>query len=161
MLTFEVRLVLRVVERDRARRRVHVLPLCAVDVSLGLLGLHLRAPLDLELGDVEAVHVVHVRVEAARERELVRERLAAVAREAGHAELEPGLDEAHVRPLAERVVDDGLVLVDGDGAGRVDEEAARLGVCLDAVDRAEDELLLEMREEREVALRLDVGCVCE
>lgn len=142
-LTLEIRLVLVRVERDWGAIHLRV---DTVRVRARLRGLDLRAALDLELRDVETVHVVHVRVEAARQAQLVAERLPAVAREARAPELEPGVDELYVRPLAECVVDHRLVLVNGHGARRVDEETARLRICLDAVDRAQDELFLEVRK---------------
>ena len=158
-LTFEEGLVLSGVEREflaprdvicinavRVHRRSF-----AIVIGLGRL---LRAPLDFKLGDKETVHVVHVWIDPPREVELVREDLAAVAREAGHTEPEFSVDEANVGPLAERVVHNGLVFVDHDGAGRVDEIPTRLRVCLDTVDRAQDELLLKVSEEREVAFGL-------
>lgn len=83
--------------------------------------------------------------------------LAAEASKALATELEASLDELDIGPLAEGVINDGLVLVDRDGAGRVDEVAARRRVRVDRVDRAEDELLLDVREEVEVALGLRKG----
>ena len=115
------------------------------------------ALLDLELGHEEAVHVVDVRVEAAREADARVERLPAEARVRGAPELEPGVDELDVRALAQRVVDHRLVLVDSDGAGRVDNVAAGLRVRRDAVERAEDELLLQVCQEGKVALGLREG----
>lgn len=72
--------------------------------------------------------------------------LAAVTLEAGHTELEAGLDELDVRSLAQRVVDDGLVFVDGNRACRVDEVTTGLAVGLYAVNSAENELLLQVGE---------------
>lgn len=86
-----------------------------------------------------------MRVEAARELNTWVEDLTAEAREPLAAECESGVEQLHVRPFAQHVVDDGLVLVDGDGACRVDDDpwgSGRGGG--NAVDCAEDELLLEM-----------------
>lgn len=51
--------------------------------------------------------------------------LASEAAEALSAELQTGLDELDVWSLAKGVIDDGLILVDGDGARRVDDVTAR------------------------------------
>jgi hypothetical protein len=58
--------------------------------------------------------VVDVRPVAPGELHLTAKVLAAEARKALATELEAGLDELDVWPLAEGVVDDSLVLVDGD-----------------------------------------------
>jgi len=48
--------------------------------------------------------------------------------------------------LLEGVVDDPFVLLDGDGASRIDDDATRLGIGIDAVNRGQEELLLEVSE---------------
>lgn len=112
----------------------------------------------LKLGDEEPVHVVHVGVEAAGEVHVLAKLLAAEPLEALLAEREAGLDELDVRALAQRVGDDRLVLLGRDRARRVDDKPAPGGrVGRDRVDRAEHELLLEVREERKVALGLECG----
>ena len=88
-----------------------------------------------------------MRVEPARELDALAELLAAEALEALLAERQARVDELDVRALAERVRDDGLVLLGRHRAGRVDDGAARL----DRVDGAQEELLLEVPEEHEVA----------
>lgn len=69
-------------------------------------------------------------------------------------EFEPGLDESHVGPFSQCVVDHRLVFVHGDGTCGIDDVAACFGVGIDAVDRAEDELFLEVGEEGEVSFGL-------
>ena len=76
--------------------------------------------------------------------------LAAEALEPFAAERQTGVDELDMRAFPERVRHDRLVLVRHDGAGRVDNVTASLG----RVDRAEEELLLQVREEHKVALSL-------
>lgn len=70
------------------------------------------------------------------------------------SELESGLDELNVGSLPEGVVDDGLVLIDSNGARRVDDVASGGRVGVDRVDGAEEELLLKVGEEVEVSLGL-------
>ena len=91
-----------------------------------------------------------MREEATSERERGAVVVTAERLEAGRAEIETSLDQLDVRPLAQRVRDDGLVLLDCDGAGRVDDVATGGA----RVDRGEDQLLLQVREQREVACGL-------
>lgn len=80
--------------------------------------------------------------------------LAHVAGEAFLAEHEPRVNKLDIGPLGQGVLDDRLVLVDRDRAGRVDDEAASAGRVVCTVDGAEEELLLQVGESEEVALRL-------
>ena len=98
-----------------------------------------------------------VRIEPASQLHILAELLAAERLEALLAESETRLDELDVWSLAESIGDNRLVLLSGDTAGGVDDVASLLGVRGDGVDGAEDELLLEMREEGEVALGLTEG----
>lgn len=97
---------------------------------------------------------MHVGIEPPRQVHVLAKLLAAEALEPFLAEHQARLDELRVRALAEGVRDDGFVLLGRDAAGRVDDEPARRGRGRDGVDRAEDELLLEVREQGEVALGL-------
>lgn len=89
----------------------------------------------------------------------IMEHLALESSETLHTKFQTRRHEPHVWPLAQSIVDDGLVLVHRDRAGRVDDVAARGRVGRDGIDGAEDELFLEMREELEVALGLRVSFV--
>lgn len=120
----------------------------------GRAGLGRRGANLLEFGDEEAVYVVAVGVVAAGEAHAGVEGLAAEAGEAFLPEGEVGLDELDVGPALEGVLDDGLILLDCDGTGRVHDVAARLGVVGDGVDCGEDQLLLDVRQLHEVELRL-------
>lgn len=91
-----------------------------------LAGSRLRALLHAELGDKEPIHVVHVRVESARQADARVEGLASVAGEALHAELEARTDELDIGALSERVIHDGLVFVDCDRTGGVNEVSSCL-----------------------------------
>lgn len=77
-----------------------------------------------------------------------------VTLEPRRTERQARLDNLGVRSLAEGVGDDGFVLLRHDGAGRVDDVTSRRRVGRDRVDSAQNELLLEVREEGKVALRL-------
>ena len=46
--------------------------------------------------------------------------------------------------LHARVVDNALILLDGDGAGGVDNDATRRRVRVAAVDRGQQQLLLQV-----------------
>ena len=79
--------------------------------------------------------------------------LAAVRGEPGSAKLEAGGDELHVA-LFEDVIEHHLVLLDGDGAGGVDDVPARLGVGVATVDGGDEQLLLKVRALVDVSLAL-------
>lgn len=98
--------------------------------------------------------VVDVRPVSSSELHLASKVLAPERGESLSTELESSLDELDVGSLSEGVVDNGLVLVNRDGAGRVDEVTSRRRVGVDRVDGAEDELLLEVGEQVEVSLGL-------
>jgi hypothetical protein len=108
----------------------------------------------LELGNVEAIHVVNMRIEPPRQMHILAKLLATEALEALLAERQSRLDELDVRTFPQSVSDDRFVLLGRDAAGRVDDVASFLRVGGDRVDGAEDELLLEVGEEGEVALGL-------
>jgi hypothetical protein len=59
-----------------------------------------------------------------------------------------------MRSFPQSVIHDGLVLVDGDGTGRVDNVTAGGGVGVDRVEGAQDELFLQVGEEMEVSVGL-------
>jgi hypothetical protein len=110
---------------------------------------------NLDLADVEPIRVLTMRCEPPRQLHPLTKLLPPVTLESRRTERQARLDDLGVRSLAESVRDDGLVLFRHDGAGRVDDVASRRGVGRDRVDGAEDELLLEVREEGKVALRLE------
>lgn len=98
---------------------------------------------------------MHMREEAPRQLQARVERAPAEAREALTPKGKSGGEQAHMRALAQGIVDDSFVLVDGDGAGGVDDDARGGGRGRgNAVERAEDELFLEVGEEDEVASAL-------
>lgn len=80
--------------------------------------------------------------------------LPSVSRETLLPEFEPGINELNVRSFSEGVVDDCLVLVNGYGAGGVNDISSRFGIWIYAIDCAKDELFLEVREEREISVGL-------
>lgn len=98
--------------------------------------------------------IVDVREVPPRQLHLGPKVLSPEARESLPSKLQPGLDKLDVGALAESVVDDSLVLVDGDGASGVDDVAARRGVGVDRVNGAEEKLLLEVGEKMEITLGL-------
>jgi hypothetical protein len=151
--TFDVNLVFLLVERKLGASPSRDLLLVRHLLVLARRRL-LRPLLHLELGDKEPVHVVHVWVEPPCQAHRRVELLASVALEPRHAELEPGLDELDIRPLAQCVVHDSFVFVDRDGARRVYEVSARLGLGRNAVNGAENQLFLQVGEEGKVALAL-------
>jgi hypothetical protein len=75
-----------------------------------------------------------------------------------HTKFETGGYKPYIGPFPEGIVHDRFVLVDSNGAGRVDDISACSRVWGDRVECAEDELFLEVREELEVALSLKVSC---
>ena len=109
---------------------------------------------NLELGDVETVHVVHVRVEPSRELDPLSKLLAAERLKPFLSERQSRLNELDMRSLAERVRHDGLVLLGRDRTRRVDDETSLLRVGRHRVDRTENKLLLEVRQKDEIAVRL-------
>jgi hypothetical protein len=65
-------------------------------------------------------------------------RIKLLASEAGEALLskwDVGVDETNVGTLVQGVLHDGLVLFDGDGAGRIADVATGLGVVRVAIER--------------------------
>ncbi|GKT87051.1 hypothetical protein Ct61P_04901 [Colletotrichum tofieldiae] len=141
--------------------------------AFGLLGLCGRGADLLELGDEEAVDVVGVRVVAAGELQRGVELLAHERGEALATEGEVGVNELDVGAAGEGVLDDSLavlllascshlvlqreqnlLLLDSDGTRRVDDETARLAVVVDGVDGGQDQLLLHVRQQHEIPLRL-------
>ena len=82
------------------------------------------------------------------------ERLPAVLGVAFSPELETRFDQLGVRSLSQRIVYHRFVLVYGDGTGRIHDVPARFRIGADAVDRAENELLLQMRQQSKIAFRL-------
>ena len=97
---------------------------------------------------------MHMRVKPPRQTHARAEHLAAIPGEAFFSKLQPGIHELDVGPLAESVVNDGFVLVDGDRTGGIDEVSTGFGFGADAVDGTEDQLLLEVGEEGEVSVGL-------
>lgn len=97
---------------------------------------------------------MHVGIKPSGQGNFRIEGLPAVARVSWPPELETGVYKLDVGSFPQSVVDDGFVLVYGDGTGGVDEVSAGLGVGCDAVDGAEDELLLEVRQKGEVTIGL-------
>eukprot|EP00665_Eupelagonemidae_sp_cell47_P001393 gene1394-biopygen3488 len=97
----------------------------------------------LQPADVEAVHVVQVRVVSPALLDGRVEAVLAVLREAGAAEREAGLDDADL-PVPQDVVDRPLVLLDEDGARRVDDESPDLA----AVHGAQQEPPLQVRSRK-------------
>jgi len=85
---------------------------------------------------------MHMRVKSPRQTHARAEHLAAIPSEALFSKLQPRVDEFDVGPFTESVVNDGFVLVDGDGAGRVDEVSTGFGFGAYAVNGTEDQLLL-------------------
>lgn len=108
-------------------------------------------------GRHETRTVVNVRPVSSSELHLASKVLAPERGESFSTKLESSLDELDVGPLSEGVVNDSLVLVNRDGAGRVDEVTSRRRVGVDRVDGAEDELLLEVGEQVKVSLGLDAA----
>lgn len=108
----------------------------------------------LEFRDVEAVHIVNVRVEPSGEAQTGIERLAAVLRETLPAKLEASIDELDIGPLAERIVHHGFILVDSHGACRIDNVSAVFRFWIDTVDSAQNELFLKVGKECKVAFGL-------
>jgi hypothetical protein len=80
--------------------------------------------------------------------------LATKALESLDTKLQPGIDQLAMRSFPQSVIHDGLVLVDGDGTGRVDNVTAGGGVGVDRVECAQDELFLQVGEEMEVSVGL-------
>ena len=70
------------------------------------------------------------------------EDLSSNIREALLTKRQASLNKLDVRALVERILDDLLVLLDGDGTCRVDDVSARLAVVVDGVDSRQDQLLL-------------------
>jgi len=97
---------------------------------------------------------MNVREVPPRQLHLVSKVLSSERSETLPSELESSLDELDVGSLPESIIDDGLVLVDGDGTCRVDDVSTGCGVGVDGVDGAEEELLLEVGEEVEVSFGL-------
>jgi len=97
---------------------------------------------------------MHMGVKPPRQAYARAEHLAAIPSEAFFSKLQPRVDEFDVGPFTESVVNDGFVLVDGDGAGGIDEVSTGFGFGADAVDGTEDQLLLEVGEEGEVSVGL-------
>lgn len=110
---------------------------------------------NLELGNVETVHVVDVRVEPSSELDSFAELLAPERLEPFLSKRQSSVYELDVRSLAESVGNDSFVLLGRDGTGRVDDESSLLGIGRHRVDGTEYELLLEVREEDEITIRLD------
>ncbi|GKT57010.1 hypothetical protein ColTof3_04349 [Colletotrichum tofieldiae] len=116
--------------------------------AVGLLGLRGRGADLLELGDEEAVDVVGVRVVAAGEFQRGVELLAHERGEALATEGEVGVNELDVGAAGEGVLDNGLAVL------LVDDETARFAVVVDRVDGGQDQLLLHVRQQHEIPLRL-------
>ena len=97
---------------------------------------------------------MYVRIISPGEVQTRAECLATVLCKSLAAKGKPSVDKLHVGSFSEGVIYHRLVLVHRDGAGRVDEISTRFGFGTHAVNGAEDELLLKMGEEGEVAIRL-------
>lgn len=102
----------------------------------------------------ERLTVVNVREVSPGQLHLASKVLSSEASETLPSELESSLNELDVGSLPEGVIDDGLVLVDGDGTCRVDDVASSSRVGVDGVDGAEEKLLLKVGEEVEVSFGL-------
>ena len=89
------------------------------------------------------------------------EGLALERLEALDTELQAGGDQFAVRALLQRVVNDRLVLIDRDGARRVNDVATRGARGRARVEGAENQLLLQVREQLEVPLGLRVNLRAE
>lgn len=100
---------------------------------------------DLKFSDVESIHVVHVWVEASRQAEFRVERLALITREPFSSKVESCRDEFDVGAFTQCVVHYRLVLVYCHGASGIDDVTACFGERVYAVDRAQQELLLQVR----------------
>ena len=70
------------------------------------------------------------------------------------AEFKASFNKLDIRSFTEGVVHNRFVFVDGDRTGRIDQITSGFRVWCHAVNGAKDELLLEMRQQSEVALRL-------
>lgn len=84
---------------------------------------------------------------------------SAILRVALPPKFKPSFDELDIGTLAQRVVHDHLILIHCDGACRVDEISTCLRLGTDAVNGTQNQLLLQMRQEREVAVGL-LSCEC-
>jgi hypothetical protein len=72
------------------------------------------------------------------------EGLSAVLRETFPAKAEISVDKFHVRALPQGIIDDSFIFINGDGTRGIDQITPRFGVRRDAVNGAEDKLLLEV-----------------
>ena len=72
-------------------------------------------------------------------------RFTAIASIARAPEFKVSIHQMNVGSLSECVVDNRLVLVDGNRTSRIDQISARFRGWIDAVNGTQNELLLQMR----------------
>lgn len=97
---------------------------------------------------------MYVGVEPSGEFDTFTELLASESLESFFSKRKSSIDEFDVRSLAKSVGDDGFVLFRSDGTSRVDDVTSLFRVGRDGIDSAENELLLKVREEDEIAIGL-------
>lgn len=97
---------------------------------------------------------MHMRIISPGQVQTRVKRLASVLRVALPAERKSCIHELDIGAFAQSIIDHRLVFVDGDGTRRVDDVSAGLGLRTDTVDGTQDELLLKVREQGEIAFRL-------
>lgn len=93
-------------------------------------------------------------IEASGEADAWIEYLSSVLRKSLTTEGQPGIDELHIGPLPERIINHSFVLIYSNGARRVHEVTSCFGFGIHAINSAQDKLFLQMREKGEVPLRL-------
>lgn len=97
---------------------------------------------------------MHMGIKPPRQAHFRVEFLPAVAGVPRFSELQSSINKLDVGTLAQCVVDNSFVFINCDRTGRVNEIPAGFGVGGYTVDCAEDELFLEVRQKRKVAVRL-------
>lgn len=116
--TLYVRTIFVGIEPDVLLLSVYV-DVILISIPFALLWLRLESFIDLEFGNKETIHVVHVWIESSCEADPGVECLPPIFSISRFAEFKTGFDEFDIGPFAKGVIHYGFVFVYGDGARRV------------------------------------------